>query len=444
MILLVIYAVPLMALTTPRVEVSDAFEWSDAAKLLMLAMIASSSGLYVVMRWYENPRWVGEFWAFGFTALAVWGLATVLWSALPSVTIDKAGQFGLMCVYASAIGRLVRTRRAIDDLLRHLTMAMLVMCGAIILCYVIDPEASGLDRVRIHTGGDGLVHPTAAGSTASLGILVVLLSHRLFGCRWAIRYAPAVGVLFGLTLLLSNSRMSLAMLLVVGGPMLWRMTTWTMWATIAVLGSAASMMVFLTDPGFVGIGSGLDGVSEYLMRGQDTRQLSAASGRVEMWTAIWNSYLNSPIVGHGWFVTSQDGNLYVWFEHANHLSHNIVLQVLSTTGLVGLAIFGTSILTMIAAIVRRYVGDQGDASVSSATARFAAFLLPWYAGWSLFSSSFVGPTRPETMIWFTMVGLLIAGKGVTEPIETGPIETDPIEMPGDSVDIEASSILSHY
>lgn len=80
---------------------------------------------------------------------------------------------------------------------------------------------------------------------------------------------------------------------------------------------------------------GIDNASAYVQRGQTSEELQQVSGRAELWQAVWQHFLDSPICGHGYFVTSSTGKLDAWEGPSNQDAHNIVLQVLVTTGIVG-------------------------------------------------------------------------------------------------------------
>ena len=70
-------------------------------------------------------------------------------------------------------------------------------------------------------------------------------------------------------------------------------------------------------------------------QGQTMDKLKSLSGRAEMWSAMWDSFLDAPWFGHGYYVTSRTGELYVWWEWGNWTAHNWFLQLLVTTGVIG-------------------------------------------------------------------------------------------------------------
>ena len=120
-----------------------------------------------------------------------------------------------------------------------------------------------------------------------------------------------------------------------------------------------------------------------------------------MCTAIWNEYLASPIVGHGYFVTSRSGKLLVWDIVANHTAHNTYLPVLATTGLVGMMFFALAI----AGMGRRLWSLRRGDLFSRRFLWLMAFLTLGFFGWSLGCVAFVGPVRSESVVFFTVLGI---------------------------------------
>src|SRR5437879_3166734 len=69
-------------------------------------------------------------------------------------------------------------------LVRHLCMALACIAGLIVAVHIAAPHLSGLTRDDFEEEvSNGLVHPTSAGATASLG--VVLLVGACFLWKWS-------------------------------------------------------------------------------------------------------------------------------------------------------------------------------------------------------------------------------------------------------------------
>jgi O-antigen ligase len=411
-----IWGIPPLAFTKPGTELQNGFDSVDAAKLAIFFGLCLLAVYCVATMWYRNATW-WRFWPMaGMIAYACFGLASVVWSPLPSVTIDKAGSLGMLCLLSIAIGCLATRRESIERVIWHLSASLAVFSGFIFLMYLYDPVMAGLDRLLIHTGGDGLIHPTASGSTASLGLLVLIIAKYWFRFDWGKGLIEIAMLIHLPILVLSNSRMSILALLVTAGPILLQNTKSIHKAALLGIAALSTMVVIVVDPGLIGIGSSLAPLGDYVTRGQSGAELEQASGRGEMWEAIWAEFLKSPILGHGYFVTSETGAVEVWFIKTNHLAHNIFLQVMATTGLVGLAIFlGAMALLFFA--VRKLARVEGIPRLVSQTSLVFAV---WYFIWCQLADGFLGPVRPESLVFFVGCGLILAQIPAVSELENSP------------------------
>jgi O-antigen ligase len=158
------------------------------------------------------------------------------------------------------------------------------------------------------------------------------------------------------------------------------------------------------DPGWSLLGGAVDAISDFSTRGQSAEQLAALSGREEMWTAMWESFELSPWIGHGYFVTSETGEIYVWYMWANWTAHNFWLQTLVTTGIVGAIFMAGALAFYVVGLLRR----AADGRIGTRPALFAGAILAWQFLWGLTNESFVGPVQPESVVFFAALGLTLA------------------------------------
>ena len=81
------------------------------------------------------------------------------------------------------------------------------------------------------------------------------------------------------------------------------------------------------------------------------RLAAYANGRAGLWRAAWNCFLASPVFGNGWgsYTLAIKG---AGFGHATN-AHNIYLQVLCETGIVGFVLIGAAFLTILVGIIRK-------------------------------------------------------------------------------------------
>lgn len=81
------------------------------------------------------------------------------------------------------------------------------------------------------------------------------------------------------------------------------------------------------------------------------RLAAYANGRMPLWRAAWNCFLDSPVFGNGWGSYTpavKDAGL----GYATN-AHNIYLQVLCETGIVGFVLIGAAFLTILVGIIRK-------------------------------------------------------------------------------------------
>ena len=413
-----IFAIPPLAWTVPRAgEPPAGLETADVAKLLVLVTLTVMASWFLAREVYRDgglrvPGTIG--WFAGFSAF---GLLSVLWSPLPVVTIDKAGTMVLLCVLSLAIGVVARSRGDVSRVMWWLSMSLWIFSGINAAVYLYDPTMSGLDRVRIEVGGDGLIHPTAAGSTASLAILILVVCRRVWRFDWTGQILwPAVAT-HGAILFWAGSRMSLLMLIVATMPWWFAEVTRVRLAIGGLIVAVAATGWMVVDPGFAAAESPAAAVGSIVTRGQSAGEIFEASGRAEMWRAVASEFRHSPWIGHGYFVTSRRGELMVWFHRSNHLAHNMALQSLVTVGVVGTLIFAVALF----GIARRTAVLWGSADrFDRRRGRTMATVGCWYAGWSLLAASFLGPVRPESLVFFVMVGLVSANCRSLSPRDERP------------------------
>ena len=396
-----IWVMQVMGFTMPKTSEATSWEVLDLVKTGILAFTCLLGAFSVWRLSLLRSFWRVAAPLVPFGVFFVFALISTLWSPLKSVTIAQSGGLASLLLLSVTTGVLARDRNRASLIFRHLNGALLASSFVVLVTYLIDPTISGLDRQRIHSGGDGIIHPTAAGATASLGLLLPVLCHFLGKLQWAKATFVPCGILHGSILFLSNSRTAILMALVTIGVVLyWYSTRWQRAKLLGFAGLALFAMV-LIDPGFQIAEKTLGASAQYVTRGQSGDQIKAASGRAEMWSAIWQEYNKSMVFGHGYFVTSETGKLDVWNHVHNHTAHNLILQILASTGALGLLVFGMAIARVVLTISGLRSGDVVQ--------RRIFFILAisgiWYLGWAQFGVSFMGPVRPESIYFFVLLGI---------------------------------------
>lgn len=402
-VVVMVWLLPIMAFTMPTESLVSQWQPLDTVKLLVLAMACVGGSMLLWTNRDQSRLWTVIDPLIGLYIFLAYTIASATWSPLPSVTIAQSGSLTAMLFLTTIVAMISDRRQWVGEVLKHLSRSFLVFSGIVLVAYLIDPEASGLDRHRIHSGGNGLIHPTASGATASLGLLLVFLCHIVGRYRWAKPlFVPALAI-HGIVLVLSNSRMAVVMAAItIGGVMFYYATNRQRATTIFALALVA-MLAVVVDPGFDGLASTADVGASFVTRGQTADQIQDVSGRSELWAAVWDEFDNAMVLGHGYFVTSSTGKLDVWNESHNYTAHNLALQILASTGGVGFVIFSMALLHVVVATW----GLRGGDPVQRRIWIIAMVFTIWFAGWAQLADAFMGPIRPESVLFFSMMGIAI-------------------------------------
>lgn len=328
-------------------------------------------------------------------AFALWALVSVSWSALPKVSLAQAGSFCVLLLLACNVGLACGDPTAFERWVKRLCQTLLVVVAGLLAAYVVLPDLGSLTR-----DGKGLMHATNSSATAALGLVLLVAGRVVYRWQWSQRLLwPGVAV-FGTALLLAQSRTALGVtLLVVGG--LLALYVSGAWRAAALTAAAAALAVYLAwDPGLEAVDTILAAVATYTFRGQSADELAQLSGREEMWTVMWASFREAPWLGHGYFCSSASGEIYVWYEWTNWTAHNLWLQTLVSTGLVGGLLLATGYLSL----AYRLVSAVRRARLERRFAVFLGAVAAWQLGWGINNESIVGPLQPESVVFFVLLG----------------------------------------
>ncbi|MDP7019449.1 MAG: O-antigen ligase family protein [Pirellulaceae bacterium] len=236
----------------------------------------------------------------------------------------------------------------------------------------------------------------------TLGVIIATFA-ALRGWRWANRMFIVSLATHGLILLIAWNRWSIA-LATTGS--LACLTMYLRPQTRAALATAGAILciAYLTvDAGWRGAEQVAAPVVKYGARGQTAGQLKDASGRRQLWETMWRSYSDSPWKGHGYFVTSSTGALDIWGRRTNFTAHNMFLQALVSTGLIGCALFSLAV----AWTATRIGIATWAANANGSRELFAFYLLmgAWLLAWGILNAGLLGPLQPLSVVFAVGVGL---------------------------------------
>lgn len=388
------------------------------AKLGVRAGGIAALGLLIVTVWHEPRRGVVFWAATPFLLFSAWAVLSASWSPLQAVSLGQVAGHLVCLMVALVIGILYQGRLTASSVLLHLVLGLFVISAVLVgVNRFVSSDLSGLDRtVYSETEGAyaGLYHATAAGSTGSLGLLLLVSCRLLWGWRWTrILLVPGL-VVFSALVYLAASRMAVALTVLLGAvAFIVLIPTWLR-AGLVLATAVVGALCLTLDPGLVLSEEVYQKVQAYMERGESAERLSTFTGRKDMWEAMWQSYQRAPLMGHGYFVSSRTGSLDVWTGHANWTAHNILLQVLVSTGLIGAVLFLWG-LGRLALSIGKDVGRRQEWQLTF----FLGLMGIWYLGWGLMNEAFMGPLRPESVVFFSVLGLGL-GQLIPASVPTPP------------------------
>ncbi|MBT6496831.1 MAG: O-antigen ligase family protein, partial [Planctomycetaceae bacterium] len=384
--------------------VIGSFDVFGVAKIAVRLLVIAMLGIGWFCLWQRRGRFDAVSRFLPFLAFAAWAVLSTGWSPLKTVSLGQSMSLVSLLMLSISYGLFCRDMDDISRVLKHITCGLVLLNCLILFCYFFVPQLHALQRGEVAA----LLHPTNAAATAALGMVLLVGCQLVWKWRWATYLLlPGVCASAGVLLLAMNrwSPIVTALVLVL---LFARFAGRTMLLGSVLFASTVGALYLVADPGMTVIDKATAATVATASRGQSIRQLSAFSGREKLWDKMWDSHEESPWVGHGYFVTSADGEVKVWDSTSNITAHNFLLQILVTTGFVGMALFLFGVFRPVVGIWFDLVRMRGNTSFAA----FCALLACWYVGWGAINSSIAGPLQPESVVFFTVFGLAV-GLAVT-------------------------------
>ena len=334
-------------------------------------------------------------WLIPFGVYIGWAVVSTLWSPLKTVSLGQSFSLFVLWLLAATIAYSGRSLRDVSLLLAALTGAMLIFCVISLLSYFVFP-GSGKGRFAMW-----VAHPATIAATASLGFVLLLACRMLWGWMWT-RYVFLPGaVIYCLTLYVAVDRTCILLTAMISFCLVVALAPRSIVAALAVSLGLVGPIYLAIDPGFEATAGVFDGLGDYLMRGQSARQLSALSGRAELFDVIWDEYTKSPVMGHGYFVTSEAGAIHAWHREANIAAHNTLFQILVSTGLIGLVLYLAAIIAPCYLALSNLTGTRD----ANAMAILLLLVVLWAMAWGIPTSGIAAQVAPPSVAFFAVLGL---------------------------------------
>jgi O-antigen ligase len=328
-----------------------------------------------------------------------YAICSTAWSALRAETLGQAASLCTLVLMAFAISMLLRTPKDFCNLMASLTGLLIGISLILLITGLVLPVTGHMTR-----DGEGLGHATYSGSTAALTALILVACYLLSTWQWPSRLLVVGMPILGAVIIISANRLSMAISLLLIGVAISLFGSRVLISGLLICIAIMGTLFLLVDPGF----SSLQGSLDYLSRNQSSEEIGSLSGRSDMWEIMWDSFLESPILGHGYFVTSSTGELYMWYALKNWTAHNVALQALVTTGIVGVVLLILGLAVPAVAFARTSATNGSHRRMKW----FVALIFAWYALWGILNESIMGPLQPESVVFFWIFGSMI-GASIT-------------------------------
>jgi O-antigen ligase len=273
----------------------------------------------------------------------IWLFVTALVSPNPIYTLVSASTVFACVIFSAYIFSLFEP----EEIFATIVLAIVAFCAISIVVYFAIPE---FGRYVYWVNEEKFVSPRLAGIAGSANNMALIAAFALIAIGIYARdfhrihwlFAPAAALICGAALVMTNSRTPLAMVVVI--LFMTYALTWRRIHIALLLGSAALLAMAILLP-----------VSDQIMlkvvsRSGSADELTSLTGRTEIWYTVLKLVEMRPWTGFGYA-----SSVFVLPEYQNAIgfstshAHNLALQLLLTTGWVGLILF---LLTIIGVAAR--------------------------------------------------------------------------------------------
>ena len=388
--LAVCWALSITGITMPGREAPLSLGALDPVALIKLATrgIAFVSFTVLLLRYNRNtsaPAVMRR--VFPLLLFAAWAVASILWSPMQTVTIGHAFELIVLTMLTAVAAFLSTDEHDYERIFFHLTLIATIMSLLLVLLN-ISPILSGM-RPRDY------MHPNDMAKNAGAGLIMFTCCYLLWHWKWTRTILlPAVGST-ALLVFAARSRTAsvltpVAMLLIC---FCFRKSK-TVFALCLAGGLFALVLPYSLTAEHIP-----EAIQGYMMRGQSTQELTELSGRTEMWTIAWQSFKDSPLFGHGYYIMTKTGFFEVWGRLQWQTAHNAFLHVITGLGLMGT---GFLLWALIAALRPSFCALKDRTK----KVEFVALaMVVWYCAMGMFELSFFGPVDTSVVIFFVLLGI---------------------------------------
>lgn len=342
---------------------------------------------------------------------SLWGILTALWSPLAPYSLGHALEFFLLTLIAATAALACDRPERFCSLLHHACLIQVLFLVALVALYLADPRSASLlrsplesERALFSASEDAMFikNPAETACVAALAVILAVAMRLLWGWPWTRRLLLPGLALGGWVLLVTQSRAPISTALVLSA------LTVAVWCSRRTL-AAASLLLCLglslylaADPNLDRIATVTGKAGGYLSRGQSAEELHALDGRMTNWTGVAEALKAHPqaiLIGFGYSMASPTGMMWREGELRRYTGHNILLDVLAGTGLVGLSLFGWGVARLLRLVGKGLKGPDRRLPFLALLALLFALMT------GIFGDSVVGPMDPTSVAIFLILGL---------------------------------------
>ena len=258
------------------------------------------------------------------------GMISYVYSSHPLLRLWKGFEVFAAASVFLAIASCIETLEDVDHAMNILWFILLFLIITALIGGALQPSLAFVRQVfgqgsqaYEYWGIFPRINPnslTQFGAMVGTGGLIALLYARNIIAIFTSTFVLALG---GITIYLGHSRTSLLGFLIVAISTLWFGKRRLLGFVVMLVGSIIATVAYTY-------------LQEYVLRGQSKAVLLSMSGRTEFWPQVWEAFMESPIIGHGYYA----GHRALTLTGLATVSSvdNTYLEVLVDLGTLGLAI----------------------------------------------------------------------------------------------------------
>lgn len=322
-------------------------------------------------------------------AFGLWTIASSFWSPLRAVSFGHGSEMLVLVALAIVTGILSTSEQHLKVILMQWSMATLLLTFVVL--------ALNYESILAGIRPGGYMQANGLGAIAGAGLIVIVGCRMLWSWNWARNlFWPAV-LTCGFALFVSRSRTCLAITLAVLAAGSWFLRR----STLFILILAACGILAAAFPYAESVARLPESATAYFMRGQTQEDLMQGSGRAELWSIALEALREAPLFGHGYYVMSQTGSFRIWGGVKWQTAHNLILHVLTGTGLIGGFLFSWGLYTVLQPLWQSIRN-------SSRARRLDVLILmvvAWFLALGFFELSIAGPVDAAVVLFFLILGI---------------------------------------